>query len=296
MDLALYLKQKRDMVNAALDRYLPGDGEYPPLLHQAMRYSVFAGGKRLRPVLALAAGEAVGGQAQPIMPIACSLELIHTSSLIHDDLPAMDNDDLRRGRPTCHKQFGEAIAILSGDALLTLAFKLLADPVLTGDIGAEAQVKIIWELSYASGDLGLIGGQAVDILSQAQKVSPAQLEYIHTHKTGELIRAALKSGAIAAGADDTQASAISAYGEKIGLAFQIIDDILDIEGETSVIGKPAGSDLALDKATYPAMWGIERSRQKAQELTASALDDIAPLGEGGYWLAQIAQYIVKRQH
>src|SRR5437867_3034428 len=242
-----------------------------------MRYSVMAGGKRLRPILVIAGCEAVGGQAEHVMPTACALELIHTYSLIHDDLPAMDDDDYRRGRLTNHKVFGDAMAILAGDALLTLAFRLIASNV---DAAADARViaDVVAEVAEAAGTDGMVGGQVVDIESEGKTVSADTLDYIHTHKTAALIRASLCAGAVIAGAAPAQLTAITACGEALGLAFQIVDDILDVEGNSEELGKTAGKDAQQQKATYPAFHGIEASREKARALIADAKKALVPIG------------------
>ena len=295
MELKVYLKQQQELINQYLHQCLPPEDHYPPTIHQAMRYSVFAGGKRFRSILALAAAEAVGGKPETILPVAGALELIHTYSLIHDDLPAMDNDDLRRGKPTCHKVFGEAIAILAGDALLTLAFEWLTSPALAPLINPRQQLEIIRELSLAAGTCGLIGGQVVDMESEGQPIDAPQLEYIHTHKTGSLIRASVRLGGLAANCSPKQSQALSRYGEKVGLAYQIMDDILDVEGETSKLGKNTGGDTAVGKATYPAVWGIKQAKYQAQELIADAQADLAPLGAPAQRLKELAQFIIQRK-
>ncbi|QWV92274.1 polyprenyl synthetase family protein [Geomonas oryzisoli] len=293
MDLKEYLKQKCQLVDQALERYLPDAKELPASLHSAMRYSVFAGGKRVRPVLMLAACEAVGGSADAVMPAACAMEMIHTYSLIHDDLPAMDNDDFRRGNPTNHKVYGEATAILAGDALLTEAFILLSNG--TGGDPA-ARLRVIQEIAVASGSRGMVGGQVVDMESEGRHdVDIATLSYIHTHKTGALIRASVRCGAILGGASEEQFKSLTRYADAIGLAFQIADDILDVEGTTEELGKDAGSDQARGKATYPALMGLEASKARAQELVQIALDALSSFDERAEPLRAIASYIVKRK-
>ncbi|WP_224981427.1 polyprenyl synthetase family protein [Geomonas agri] len=293
MDLKEYLKQKCQLVDQALERYLPDANELPASLHSAMRYSVFAGGKRVRPVLMLAASEAVGGSADAVMPAACAMEMIHTYSLIHDDLPAMDNDDFRRGNPTNHKVYGEATAILAGDALLTEAFILLSNG--TGGDPA-ARLRVIQEIAVASGSRGMVGGQVVDMESEGRHdVDLATLSYIHTHKTGALIRASVRCGAILGAATEEQFKSLTRYADAIGLAFQIADDILDVEGTTEELGKDAGSDQARGKATYPALMGLEASKARAHELVEIALDALATFDERAEPLRAIASYIVKRK-
>ncbi|TGU70884.1 polyprenyl synthetase family protein [Geomonas terrae] len=294
MDLKEYLKQKCQLVDQALERFLPAATELPSSLHGSMRYSVFAGGKRVRPVLMLAACEAVGGSPDAVMPAACAMEMIHTYSLIHDDLPAMDNDDFRRGNPTNHKVYGEATAILAGDALLTEAFILLSGEGQGGD--PAARLRVIQEIAVAAGSRGMVGGQVVDMESEGRHdVDMATLSYIHTHKTGALIRASVRSGAIMGGASEEQFKALTRYADAIGLAFQIADDILDVEGTTEELGKDAGSDQARGKATYPALMGLEASKARAQELVQIALDALAIFDDRAEPLRAIASYIVKRK-
>lgn len=297
MDLPIYLKQRVALVDDALDRWLPAESELPQRIHQAMRYSVFAGGKRVRPILALAGCEAVGGSIQSALPAACALELIHTYSLIHDDLPAMDNDDFRRGRPTSHKVFGEAIAILAGDGLLTEAFKLLSDPRFSSDSTPERVLAVIHEIAVCAGTWGMVGGQVADMEAEGSAdVNLPMVQYIHTHKTGALIKASVVAGALLGGADDRQLAAIRRYGEAAGLAFQIADDILDIEGTTEEIGKDAGSDQARGKATYPALMGLAASKQEAVEMLKEALQALEPFGTAAEPLCAMARYIVERKN
>jgi len=294
MDLKEYLKSRCQLVDEALDRYLPKGSELPASLHGSMRYSVFAGGKRVRPILMLAACETVGGQIPSAIPAACAMEMIHTYSLIHDDLPAMDDDDFRRGNPTNHKVYGEATAILAGDALLTEAFILLS----RAEEGAQpaARLRVIQEIAHASGSRGMVGGQVVDMESEGKdEIDLATLSYIHTHKTGALIRASVRAGALLGGASEESLAALSRYGEAIGLAFQIADDILDVEGTTEELGKDAGSDQARGKATYPALVGLEASKARARELVQMALDALAGFDERAEPLRAIASYIVKRK-
>jgi len=297
MDLKLYLKEQCQRVDAALDLYLPKETELPHSLHKAMRYSVFAGGKRVRPVLMLAACQAVGGDMENTIPAACALEMIHTYSLIHDDLPAMDDDDFRRGNPTNHKVFGEAIAILAGDALLTEAFKLLSDPALIPNVSLEARLSVIREIAFCSGSYGMVGGQVVDMESEGKPdMDLPTVQYIHTHKTGALIKAAVVAGALLGGADAERLASITRYGEAAGLAFQIADDILDIEGTTEEIGKDAGSDQARGKATYPAVMGLAAAKEEAQAMMDEAMNALKPFGAEADPLREIALYIVKRKN
>jgi geranylgeranyl diphosphate synthase type II len=295
-DIRQYLEGMRKLVDEALERWLPAGGERPTLIHEAMHYSVFAGGKRLRPILVLAAAEAVGVRPHDVLPAAAALEMIHTYSLIHDDLPAMDDDDFRRGRPTCHKVYGEAMAILAGDALLTHAFRVLADPEAMAAAPAERRVRVICEVAEAAGSRGMVGGQVVDILSEDQAIDLATLQYLHRHKTGALFRASVRVGGILAGAEGTALEALSAYADRIGLAFQIVDDILDIEGITEELGKTAGSDLRKKKATFPALLGIEESRQEAMRLIAEAQQALRPFGELGWALGALAEFIGARRN
>jgi geranylgeranyl diphosphate synthase type II len=259
-----------------------------------MRYSVLAGGKRLRPMLALFGCEAVGGRLDDAMPAAVALELIHTYSLVHDDLPAMDDDDYRRGRPTCHKVYGEAVAILAGDALLTHAFQVLADPA-AGGVTAPRRLQIVAEIASAAGSVGMVGGQTMDIQAEGQTLDPKTLLALHAKKTGALLRASLRVGALAGGADEAALAALTRYGERLGLAFQIVDDILDIEGNSAEMGKTAGSDLRKKKATYPAVFGLETARRDAARLLREATESLGLLGEGGAVLAALAEYVGKRR-
>ncbi len=294
MDLKTYLAERQSQVDRALEKYLPAEDVLPSSLHRAMRYSVFAGGKRIRPILLLAACEAVGGEIAPALPAACALEMIHTYSLIHDDLPAMDDDDFRRGRLTCHKVFGEATAILAGDALLTEAFIVLCDPGAAKQIAPATLRRVGHLIARAAGSQGMVGGQVVDMETEGKEFDLPTLQYIHTRKTGALILASLQAGALLGGADEVGFAAVTRYGEAAGLAFQIADDILDIVGEQEVLGKDIGSDEARGKATYPALFGIEASRARARELRDLAVTALEPLGERAEPLRQIATFIVDR--
>lgn len=297
MDLKVYLKEQCARVDAALDRFLPRETELPHSLHKAMRYSVFAGGKRVRPILLLAACQAVGGDTEHALPASCAMEMIHTYSLIHDDLPAMDDDDFRRGNPTCHKVFGEAVAILAGDALLTEAFKLASDPRFTGGCEPLGLLTIIHEIAACAGSYGMVGGQVIDMESEGQRdIDLATVQYIHTHKTGALIKASVVAGAILGGASGQQLAAITRYGEAAGLAFQIADDILDIEGTTEEIGKDAGSDEARGKATYPAVMGLSAAKVEAEAMMDEALRALEIFGSEADALRGIAHYIVQRRN
>ncbi len=295
MDLKIYLKEQCACIDSALDRFLPNDTELPHSVHTAMRYSIFAGGKRVRPILMLAACQAVGGDVERALPAACAMEMIHTYSLIHDDLPAMDDDDFRRGNPTNHKVFGEAIAILAGDALLTEAFKLISDPRFSGGCAPAGLLAVIHEIATCAGSYGMVGGQVIDMESEGKKdIDLATVQYIHTHKTGALIKASVVSGALLGGAVGPQLDGITRYGEAAGLAFQIADDILDIEGTTEEIGKDAGSDVARGKATYPAVMGVAAAREEARLMKDEALRALEIFGTEADPLREIARYIVQR--
>ena len=295
METADYLEARRLLVEEALRRFLPPETAEPALLHRAMHYSVFGEGKRLRPVLVLAAGEAVGGTVEPLLPVAAVLELIHTYSLIHDDLPAMDDDDFRRGRPTSHRVFGEAVAILAGDALLTGAFGLLTAPDCVNRHDSKRLLTVIQEIAAAAGSRGMVGGQTLDIVSEGQAVDAAHLESVHRHKTGALIRASVRAGALLARASQGELEAITAYGEAVGLAFQIADDILNVEGEAATTGKAVGSDAAKRKVTYPAVHGLKEAKARAAALLAEALKALEPLDARADPLRGIARFIVERR-
>ena len=293
-DLETYLAERRGLVDQALERALPGADAPPPTIHRAMRYSVMAGGKRLRPILVIAGAEAVGATADRVLPTACALEMIHTYSLIHDDLPAMDDDDYRRGLLTNHKVFGEAIAILAGDALLTLAFRLIADnAVLVSDPRVIRDV--VAEVADAAGTFGMVGGQVVDVESEGQTVSADTLDYIHVHKTAALIRGSLRAGALLGGGTDAAVSAITSAGERLGLAFQIVDDILDVEGNLAELGKTAGSDERKKKVTYPAHHGVEASRRKAGLLIDEAIASLHPLGPAAEPIQALCRFVLERR-
>lgn len=289
-----YLAARKEMIDAALNGFLPGPDDFPPLIFQAVRYSLFAGGKRLRPILCLASAEAVGGTIGAVLPVACSLEMIHTYSLIHDDLPAMDDDDLRRGKPTSHKVFGEAAAILAGDALLTEAFSRMSAGDRAFPVPAERLLPAIHEIAEAAGFRGMIGGQIVDIQSEGQPPLPETLDYIHTHKTGALILASVRAGALLSGAHPEALDALSGYGRHAGLAFQIADDILNVEGDRSILGKNTGSDAKRGKLTFPGLWGIEASRAKTAELTERALFEIRHFDDRAEPLRALARHIAAR--
>jgi geranylgeranyl diphosphate synthase, type II len=288
-----YLVEQQQLVERALDEWVPGENVEPSSIHKAIRYSLFAGGKRIRPVLAMAVARAVSAAPEGVENAAATLEMIHTYSLIHDDLPAMDNDDLRRGRPTCHKVFGDAIAILAGDALCTLAFEVLSR---LPSIGPERKIHLIEELSRASGTVGgMIGGQVHDMEGERQTPSARLLETIHRAKTGALLRASVRMGAIYGGADAQQLHALTAFGEHIGLAFQIVDDILDVEQTSEELGKTAGKDEAQQKITFPAVYGLGRSREMAEEERIRAHDALEPFDDGADRLRQLADLVVQRR-
>ena len=289
-----YMKARTAAVDAALERILPAETERPETLHKAMRYSVFAGGKRLRPILVIAGAEAVGGRGEDVMPTACALELIHTYSLVHDDLPAMDNDDVRRGAPTSHKVFGEAMAILAGDALLTLAFRLVADNVRP-DMEVTRLRDVLADLADAAGHAGMVGGQVVDLESEGRQVTAAVVDDIHAHKTGALIRTALRVGARICGATPAQIDALSVAGGALGLAFQIVDDVLDVVSSSAELGKTAGKDQAQQKATYPAIHGLEASRVRARQLIEDAEAALVELGPRAEAIRALGRFILERR-
>lgn len=291
-DLKQYLEDRRLMVEEALEVALPQQDGPETRVVEAMRYSLFAGGKRLRPILCLAASEAVGGDLKAAMPAGCALEMIHTYSLIHDDLPAMDDDDLRRGKPTNHKVFGEAIAILAGDGLLTEAFVLLSD---YNSLLPERAVQVIGVIAEAASYRGMVGGQVVDILSQNKRAELETVQQMHSRKTAALIAAATESGALSGKGSEAHVAALARYGRAIGLAFQIADDILDIEGDTELLGKTTGADEARGKVTYPAAVGLERSRQAANEMVNDALAALEGFDDRANPLRSLANYIITRK-
>ncbi len=292
MTLQDYMACRQKAVDAALDRVVPPESTNPSTIHRAMRYSLFAGGKRIRPLLAIAAAETILDKDVPDETFAVSLELIHTYSLIHDDLPALDNDDLRRGRPTCHKVFGEAMAILAGDSLLTLAFEVLAK---LQNVSPTQIVRLIGELATASGTVGgMIGGQVNDIEGEGKPPTTELLESIHRAKTGALLRASVRMGAMYGGANEQQLAALTAFGEHVGLAFQIVDDILDVEQPSEKLGKTAGKDAAQHKITFPAVYGLARSKEMAEQERVAAHAALAGFGENASLLRQLADLIVQR--
>ncbi len=288
-----YLLSHQKMVDAALQTYLPKPGVKPKTIHQAMRYSVFAGGKRLRPILCLAAGECCGGEANAALPLACAVECIHTYSLIHDDLPCMDDDDLRRGKPTSHKVFGEAIAVLAGDALLTFAFELAAQ---VPGWPRYPLKEVIRELAFASGSRNLIAGQVVDLESEGKHISLPALRFIHQSKTAALLRTTIRLGAMSANASPARLASLSVFGMSLGLAFQVIDDILDVTQSSETLGKSAGKDLISEKATYPSIIGLEASRKAAKKLTEEAHRSLKPFSGNAEILHGLADYLLDREY
>jgi geranylgeranyl diphosphate synthase type II len=292
MKLPPFFEEDRVAVDTALERLLPAEGTRPPSIHQAMRYSVFAGGKRIRPILCLESARIFESDVTAALHPACAMEMIHTYSLIHDDLPALDNDDLRRGKPTCHKKFGEAIAILAGDALLTMAFETIgATPV-----AASRSVAMVTEVAGAAGTVnGMVGGQVADLEAEGKSIGPQMLEYIHRSKTAALIRSSVAVGAICAGAGIEDIARMRRFGDSIGWAFQVTDDILDVEESSAALGKTAGKDVAQKKATYPAIHGLARSHEIANELANKAIAELEPYGEKASRLREIAEYLVIRR-
>ena len=291
MRVGKYLSERKKLVEKELDTLLPSESEYPEIIHRAMRYSVFAGGKRTRPILAIAGFEACGGKTlNRVLHCACAIELIHTFSFIHDDLPCIDNDDYRRGKLTSHKVFGEAIAVLAGDALLNLSFEIIANT----NLKVNTKVDILKEITKAIGTDGVLGGEVVDIISEGEKPDPKKLEYIHTKKTGALIKASLKIGGLCAEASLKKLKALEDAGSKLGYAFQIVDDILDVEGNESKLGKKTRKDAASGKITYPGLYGVEESKRKVKELCSSAKEIFDRFGSKGEILKGITDFIEKR--
>jgi len=293
MDLKKYLAVRAKQVDAALDRYLPKKSAEPKTIHAAMRYTVFAGGKRLRPILCLAGAEACGGKVERALLPACAVEVLHTYSLVHDDLPCMDDDDLRRGRPTCHKVYGEGLAVLTGDALLTEAFFFLALAPATKRYSAKDYVG---ELALTGGSRHLIGGQVLDLEGEGRKATKARLVKIHEAKTAALLMSSLRLGAMTANATPKQLEALTVFGHALGHAFQVIDDILDVTQSTEVLGKTAGKDAAVEKTTYPSLMGLDKSRKEAAKLTKEAMDALKPLGKNAERLHEIAAYLLEREY
>jgi len=292
-----YLVDQQARVDLELDRLVPAAEVYPPSIHQAIRHSLFAGGKRLRPILCIESGRLFGGDEASLLRLGSALELIHTYSLIHDDLPALDNDNLRRGQPTCHRVFGEAMAILAGDALLTLAFEVIStpQPLPAGGVENNRKLRVIHEIAHAIGTrAGMVGGQVVDIEATGQKADAVTLEYIHSSKTGAFIRAAMRVGAIQAGAAEKDIDLVTTYGEKVGLAFQIADDLLDVLGSNESLGKTAGKDSTEKKLTYPALHGVDESRRLAQQLVHQACDALKSFGARAQRLHELADFLIAR--
>ena len=291
-----YLRQATVDVNEALERLLPPAGTGSGSLHEAIRYAVLGGGKRLRPTLVLAACEAVGGDRNQALPVGCALELIHAYSLVHDDLPAMDDDDLRRGRPKVHKAFGEAMRILAGDALLTLAFEVLASYGLSGGVAPGVMLRVIGEVAWGAGSQGMVGGQVEDLEAEGRSDGTVeQLEHIHRLKTGALFRAAVRAGALIGGADDAELEAFDDYVRHFGLAFQIADDVLDVTGDATAMGKATGADARLGKLAYPALLGLAEAKRRAQAEALAAAEALSRFAGRAQVLAELAQYAVTRQ-
>jgi geranylgeranyl diphosphate synthase, type II len=288
------LAEHRAVVERALDQFIAADNESPQRVMQAMRHSVFAGGKRLRPILVLAGAEVAGMAAEAVLPAACAVELIHTYSLVHDDLPAMDNSPTRRGRPTCHVVYGEAIAVLAGDALHAFAFELLARNADVPGVPADRAVRAIAEVAMGIGTRGMVGGQVLDLLASAGPIAAADVHRIHRLKTGSLIRACVRIGGILGGSSAADLDALGRYGKNVGLAFQIVDDILDVVGEQAKLGKGTGSDAAQAKITFPSVFGLDVSRRLAQEATAQAILALEPLGGRAGWLRDLSLYLLSR--
>lgn len=293
MNLNAYLVSRTKLIDKALNGFLPKASAKPQTLHAAMRYSLFAGGKRLRPALTLAAAEACGGKAEQALPAACAVECIHTYSLIHDDLPCMDNDDFRRGKPTSHKVYGEGIAVLAGDALLTIAFEIMAAAEATARYPLATLVR---ELGSAAGSHWLIGGQVVDLQSEGKKLTPKELKYIHQSKTAALLTACMRLGAMSANATPKQLQALTEFGQSLGLAFQVIDDILDVTQSSEKLGKSAGKDITAQKATYPSVFGLEKSRDEARRLTEMARRSLQSFGAKAERLRAMADYLLAREY
>ena len=294
MNIKTYLVSRQKLIERALDRYLPKADAKPATLHRAMRYSLFAGGKRLRPILCLAAAEACGGKIPNALPLACALECIHTYSLVHDDLPSMDDDDFRRGRPTCHKVFGDGIAILAGDALLTIAFEIVSNAKPTSRYDTSILLR---EIAVAAGSQRLIAGQVADLEAEGKNVKRDQLQFIHENKTAAILKSSVRLGAMSANAEARKLSAITRFGQRLGLAFQIIDDILDVTQTSEILGKSAGKDIAAKKATYPAVIGLEKSRAEARRLTRQAHKALSVFrSSDAEPLHALANYLLEREY
>lgn len=295
-DLGAWLKSCAELSEKCAGGFLPARDRMPAALYESMRYSFFAGGKRIRPALAIGAAQAVGGRAEDALPFATAIEMIHTYSLIHDDLPAMDDDALRRGQPTNHVKFGEAMAILAGDALLTDAFALASSEEAVARVGVNRALRCVSIIAVGAGSLGMVAGQALDMISEAKVLDIATLEFLHTRKTGALIRAAAHVGAVAGGADRDEEKALLHYADRLGLAFQIADDILDVEGDEAKLGKPIGSDEGNAKATYPALLGLKEAKRRLAEVTGEAVDSLSRFGDRAIPLAALAHFVARRDH
>jgi geranylgeranyl diphosphate synthase type II len=293
MNVKDYLKSRQKQIDRALDRYLPKEKTKPATIHEAMRYSLFAGGKRLRPILCLAAAEACGGRIDNAMPLACAMECIHTYSLVHDDLPSMDNDDFRRGRPTCHKVFGDGIAVLAGDALLTIAFEIVSRAKPTS---RHKMSTLLREVAVAAGSQKLIAGQVADLEAEGKKTTRGELRYIHQNKTAAILTTTVRLGAMSANTDARKLNAITKFGRALGLAFQVIDDILDVTQTSERLGKSAGKDIAAQKATYPAVIGLDASRTEARRLTRQAHNALSIFGAKADALHALANYLLEREY
>src|SRR2546425_8294152 len=294
MNLKTYLTARQKMIDRALARFLPKENAPPPTIHKAMRYSLFAGGKRLRPILCLAASEGCKGNVSEALPFACAMECIHTYSLVHDDLPSMDNDDFRRGRATCHKVFGDGIAILTGDALLTIAFGIVSNAKPTSRYDTSFLLR---EITVAAGSQRLIAGQVADLEAEGKNVKRDQLQFIHENKTAAILKSSVRLGAMSANADARKLSAITRFGQRLGLAFQIIDDILDVTQTSEILGKSAGKDVAAKKATYPAVIGLEKSRAEARQLTRQAHSALSVFSNhDAEALHALANYLLEREY
>jgi geranylgeranyl diphosphate synthase type II len=293
MNVKAYLESRQERIDRALNRFLPKENTKPTTIHKAMRYSLFAGGKRLRPILCLAVAEACGGKIEKAMLLACAMECIHTYSLVHDDLPSMDNDDFRRGRPTCHKVFGDGIAVLAGDALLTIAFEIVARARPTSRYNMSILLR---EVAVAAGSQKLIAGQVADLEAEGKKTTRDELRYIHQNKTAAILTTTVRLGAMSANADARKLNAITKFGRALGLAFQVIDDILDVTQTSEKLGKSAGKDIAAQKATYPAVIGLDASRAEARRLTRQAHSALSIFGAKADALHALANYLLEREY
>ncbi len=293
MNIKAYLRSRQKKIDRALERYLPGENARPPTIHKAMRYSLFAGGKRLRPILCLAAAETCGGKIGNALPLACALECIHTYSLVHDDLPSMDNDDFRRGRPTCHKVFGDGIAVLAGDGLLTIAFEIVSRAKTPRHYDMSILLR---EIAMAAGSQKLIAGQVADLEAEGRNIDMMGLRYIHEKKTAAILTTSARLGAMSANADAKKLAAITKFGRALGLAFQIIDDILDVTQTSEKLGKSAGKDAAAKKATYPAVIGLKKSRLEAKRLTRRAHNALSIFDGKAEALHALANYLLEREY